>query len=351
MTYSGAAVATQSRQMLGTVLEALQKDPQIPPDVLSVAENIAHAVGALFEAERASSEVDGKASVRHAMGSLSQTMALLQDVSTRHAGVGSATRTLAEVMSKLYPLGQALTVRPSRPSTQTASQAPAIPAPAAVPKEAAAAPTARASAAAPATAARPSKPPPAVVPAPVAPSAPAAAKPTAPEVQRQAPPAVAHQAHVPAPTPAAAPAAAAPPAPAAPAAAAYAPTAPAVPAPAAAAQPLQPPEHTGKREQLEANIGATTESNFFVGFSGDIAEGGVFVATYLTLPVSTRVEVLVTLPGGFEKSIPGTVRFVRDPMDMDSEPGIGVRFDRLEQDARELILRFIRKRPPLFYDE
>jgi hypothetical protein len=36
---------------------------------------------------------------------------------------------------------------------------------------------------------------------------------------------------------------------------------------------------------------------------------------------------------------------------MDSEPGMGVRFDRLEDEARELILRFIRKRPPLFYDE
>jgi uncharacterized protein (TIGR02266 family) len=98
-------------------------------------------------------------------------------------------------------------------------------------------------------------------------------------------------------------------------------------------------------------VGATTESNFFVGFSGDISEGGVFVATYLTLDVGAKVEVLVTLPGGFEKKIPGTVRFVRDPMDMDSEPGIGVRFDRLDEEARELILRFIRKRPPLFYDE
>jgi hypothetical protein len=63
------------------------------------------------------------------------------------------------------------------------------------------------------------------------------------------------------------------------------------------------------------------------------------------------VDVLVTLPGGFSKSIPGTVRFVRDPMDMDSEPGIGVRFDRLDDEGRELILRFIRKRPPLFYDD
>jgi uncharacterized protein (TIGR02266 family) len=251
MGYIGAAATAQSRESLGMVLETLQREPNLPADVLAVTENIARAVGALFEAERASSDVDGKASVRHAMGSLSQTMALLQDVKGRHSGIETATRTLAEVMGRLYPLAQAPTVRPSgavsgHPRTSMPANAP-------VPAEA-----------------------------------------VAPRLSTVPP---------------------------------------------------------GQREQLEANVGATTESNFFVGFSGDISEGGVFVATYLTLDVGAKVEVLVTLPGGFEKKIPGTVRFVRDPMDMDSEPGIGVRFDRLDDEARELILRFIRKRPPLFYDE
>jgi uncharacterized protein (TIGR02266 family) len=244
MSYTGAAAAAQSRELLGMVLETLQRDPNIPRDVLAVSENIARAIGALFEAERASSDLDGKSSVKHAMGSLSQTMALLQNVKTRHDGIDTATRTLAEVMSRLYPLSQAPTLRPSVPPPGGA-RAPSIPA-APMPRE------------------------------------------SIPQ---------------------------------------------------------------GAREKLEANVGATTESNFFVGFSGDISEGGVFVATYLTVEVGQKVEVLVTLPGGFEKTIPGTVRFVRDPMDMDSEPGIGVRFDRLDEEARELILRFIRKRPPLFYDE
>jgi uncharacterized protein (TIGR02266 family) len=272
MTYSGASVAAQSRQLLGKVLESLQRDPNVPKDVLSVAENIAHAVGALFEAERGSSEVDGKASVKHAMGSLSQTMALLQDLRGKHDAIEPATRTLAEVLSKLYPLSQAPTLRPGRPSQ---GQPPPVPPAAGAPK-ATGAPAARS-----------------------------------------------------APGKAAAPAAAAP----------------------APAPPVERVTRPGEREELEANVGATTESNFFVGFSGDISEGGVFVATYLSLPIHTKVDVLVTLPGGFHKSIPGTVRFVRDPMDMDSEPGIGVRFDRLDEEARDLILRFIRKRPPLFYDE
>lgn len=246
MSYTGAVAAAQSRELLGMVLESLQRDPKIPEDVLAVTQNIAQAVGALFEAERASSDLDGKSSVKHAMGSLSQTMALLQDVKTRHDGIDTATRTLAEVMSRLYPLTSAPSLRPSmQPATAPRVS---IPTSAPVPKEAA-------------------------------------------------------------------------------------------------------PAGNEARDQLEANVGATTESNFFVGFSGEIAEGGVFVATYLTLAIGAKVDVLVTLPGGFAKKIPGTVRFVRDPMDMESEPGVGVRFDQLDDEARELILRFIRKRPPLFYDE
>jgi uncharacterized protein (TIGR02266 family) len=276
MTYTGASTAAQSRKMLGNVLETLQKDPNIPPDVMSVAANIAHAVGALFEAERASSDVDGKVSVRHAMGSLSQTMALLQDVRGKHEGIDVATRTLADVMGRLYPLAQAPTHRPSRPE-QPAARGPSMPGQAALPREAV-----------------------------------SAAVPAAPPPRASAGSAAAR--------------------------------APAISAP-------QPGPYAGPRQKLEANVGATTESNFFVGFSGDISEGGVFVATYATLDVGDHVQVLVTLPGGFEKTIPGTVRFVRDPMDMESEPGIGVRFDRLDDAARELILRFIRKRPPLFYDE
>jgi hypothetical protein len=35
----------------------------------------------------------------------------------------------------------------------------------------------------------------------------------------------------------------------------------------------------------------------------------------------------------------------------DSEPGMGVQFEGLTAEQRELILRFIRKRAPMFYDE
>ena len=79
--------------------------------------------------------------------------------------------------------------------------------------------------------------------------------------------------------------------------------------------PPPPPIPTGERHRIEANLGATTQSNFYVGFSGEIAHGGVFLATYEILPKDTSVTMLVTLPGGLEFECDGYVRFVRDPMD------------------------------------
>ncbi len=228
MSYSGAEAARTAREQLGQALAGLQEDPNTPSDVMSVAQNIAQAVGALFDAEKASDERAGKGAVRTALGSLSQTMALLQDVRTSHNGVQTATATIAGAMAKLHPL----TAVPS-----------------------------------------------------VAPPAPRADQ--------------------------------------------------------------------GPREEVEANIGATSETNFYVGFSGEIKDGGVFIATYNVLDVGAGVNVTITLPGGFEFKVPGRVHFVRDPMDMSSEaePGMGVRFEGLAPDNRELVMRFIRKRAPMFYDD
>lgn len=116
--------------------------------------------------------------------------------------------------------------------------------------------------------------------------------------------------------------------------------------------PPPAPVATGERRRIEANLGATTQSNFYVGFTGEIAHGGVFLATYEALAKDTSVSMLVTLPGGFEFECDGYVRFVRDPLDFasESEPGMGIQFEELSDEARDLALRFVRQRPPMFYD-
>jgi uncharacterized protein (TIGR02266 family) len=326
MGYSSAGEARQAREALGKALEALQQDEDVPKEVLGIIQNVAKSVGALFEAEYASTEPDGKTCVKNALGTLSQTLALLQDVKSEHSGVQSATESIADVISILFPLTNKPSVRPDTPSQRPAASA----APSSVPPSNRPAPSAAPSSVPPSSRA-------------VASAAPSSVSPAASAVAPSVPPV-----RVPAPAIRVAPSSiplsdrplSARPLSAAPA-----------PIPTSMLPPPAPIP-TGARRPVEANLGATTQSNFYVGFSGEIAHGGVFLATYEALPKDTSVSMLVTLPGGFEFECDGYVRFVRDPMDFmsESEPGMGIQFEGLSDEARELVLRFIRKRPPIFYD-
>jgi len=120
MGYSSASEARQARESLGKALEALQEDADIPEEVRGMTQNVAKSIGALFEAEYASTEPDGKTCVKNALGTLSQTLALLQDVKSEHAGVQTATESIADVISILFPLTNKPSVRPGsqRPPSQ-----------------------------------------------------------------------------------------------------------------------------------------------------------------------------------------------------------------------------------------
>lgn len=337
MSYSGAQTAKTSRENLGKALAALQEDPNIPQDVLAIAQNVAQAMAALFEAERAPGEPEGKAAVKRALGVVGQTLALLQDVRAQHAGLQVATASIAQSMSALYPLTTQPSMRPPAPSQPIA--APSMP-----PQQQYApgvAPVAAFAATAPQQVYQPPQQPPQQAYQPP------------PQQAYQPPPQQAYQ-------PPQQPAPLAPNPYAAPIASAAASQAQA-PAPAQPAYKPPPPQQQqgayreGNKERVaaEVNIGANTDSNFYVGFSGEISEGGVFCATYNIQARGTPMRLLVTLPGNFEKHVNGFVRFVRDPMDLtaESEPGMGIQFEGLDPEARDLILRFIKKRPPMFYDE
>jgi len=312
MGYSSAGEARQARESLGKALEALQQDADIPEEVLGITQNVAKSIGALFEAEYASTEPDGKTCIKNALGTLSQTLALLQDVKSAHTGVQSATESIADVISILFPLTNKPSVRPESASQRPVSSAPpaASSAPPSQRSSSQRSPASAPLASAPPSQRSPASAPPASAP-PVASSAPPSNRPVSGRPSSGAP--------VPIPT---------------------------------SMLPPPAPIPTGERAPVEANLGATTQSNFYVGFSGEIAHGGVFLATYEALPKETSVRMLVTLPGGFEFECDGYVRFVRDPMDFmsESEPGMGIQFEGLSDEARDLVLRFIKKRPPIFYD-
>jgi uncharacterized protein (TIGR02266 family) len=131
----------------------------------------------------------------------------------------------------------------------------------------------------------------------------------------------------------------------------------AAPAPKAAAPARPAPAgHSGRdhsRIRMQASINLGSDSNFFTGFSTDISEGGVFVATVETVPRGTTVDLDFTLPGGRPLKARGVVRWLREPNDHTPElmPGVGVQFQDLQPEVASLIGDFVRKREPLFFPD
>ncbi len=108
-------------------------------------------------------------------------------------------------------------------------------------------------------------------------------------------------------------------------------------------------------ERVDAEFEVTAESdhNFYLGFTENISEGGLFLATYQTHKLGDTLTLRFTLPG-VERPIEtvAEVRWARrlNPAS-DTPPGVGLRFVSLSEEDRRLIERFSRKREPLFYDE
>jgi uncharacterized protein (TIGR02266 family) len=106
-----------------------------------------------------------------------------------------------------------------------------------------------------------------------------------------------------------------------------------------------------RRVPMQAAIDLASQHNFFSGFSANLSDGGVFVATVNLLPLGTQVDLKFTLPGGELIESHGVVRWVREVNDGDPEqfPGMGVQFVSLSKAAEESIHRFVQEREPLFF--
>jgi uncharacterized protein (TIGR02266 family) len=109
---------------------------------------------------------------------------------------------------------------------------------------------------------------------------------------------------------------------------------------------------SGERVEIEAVIGFHTETNFFTGFSGDLSDGGLFIATWDLLPVGSDLTLSFVLPEGRQIRARARVSWVREPprsSDESHEPGMGVVFRDLGEADKAAVMRFIRVRAPLFY--
>jgi uncharacterized protein (TIGR02266 family) len=122
----------------------------------------------------------------------------------------------------------------------------------------------------------------------------------------------------------------------------------------AAARPPLPgiERRTAPRVELQVGVGFHSDTNFYTGFTEDVSEGGLFVATHVPQPIGTRLRLTFTLPAGPEITGEAVVRWLRVPRSHDTEtvPGMGVQFEGLEREHEALIREFIALREPLFYD-
>jgi uncharacterized protein (TIGR02266 family) len=105
--------------------------------------------------------------------------------------------------------------------------------------------------------------------------------------------------------------------------------------------------------RMQAQIDLASDSNFFTGFSTNVSEGGLFIATVTPVAQGTPVELTFSLPGGGKISAQGVVAWTREINDRTPEifPGVGVQFTGLAPDAAQAIKQFVASREPMFYPD
>ena len=105
------------------------------------------------------------------------------------------------------------------------------------------------------------------------------------------------------------------------------------------------------RMELLTQVGLEGDNRFYTGKTGDLSRGGLFIATDDPLPVGTRIILSFVLPDQYRVSAEACVAWVRAPRYRPHElpAGMGVRFERLGDEAREAVEQFLIERPAFYY--
>jgi len=107
------------------------------------------------------------------------------------------------------------------------------------------------------------------------------------------------------------------------------------------------------RVSLDVEVNLRNENTFFTGFSENVSEGGLFVATEAPYEVGERVELGLSIMGGAPASLRGIVRWVRPGGTPGGLPaGMGIQFLDLDERVREALQKFVDSgaKDTLFFD-
>jgi len=105
------------------------------------------------------------------------------------------------------------------------------------------------------------------------------------------------------------------------------------------------------RFNLQVDVSLRSEDNFFQGFSENISEGGVFIATLAPPATGTVVNLTLTVGDDESVGVQGVVRWIRVNSDGDAT-GCGVQFTNLSTQAERAISLLLAQseKDPLFFD-
>ena len=112
-----------------------------------------------------------------------------------------------------------------------------------------------------------------------------------------------------------------------------------------------PERRASQRVAIAADVTFYGDSNFFVGQTEDISDGGLFVATYDPFPLDTELDLTFSLPSGQQINTRAVVCWLRPARDNTIAPGMGVKLKALPAEDARAVERFMRQRPPLRVDK
>src|SRR5258706_6360049 len=108
----------------------------------------------------------------------------------------------------------------------------------------------------------------------------------------------------------------------------------------------------GDRLEVRLGVGIESESNFYIGCTENLSDGGVFVATHSLCKIGCRVDLVIALRYQEPIRAKVTVRWLRPYSEAnETQPGMGIRFDSLSDEDAERIHEFAKCRQPMFYDD
>ena len=107
-----------------------------------------------------------------------------------------------------------------------------------------------------------------------------------------------------------------------------------------------------RRLLLELEVSLQSDTNFYIGLTENLSNGGIFVATHLVQPIGTGVALTLRLPNRKTPlTLGGRVRWVREFSEtLEAPPGMGIEFEAISDSDASAIHEFLAARTPLFFD-